>query len=297
MQLKSILSSTLLAAAIGLVSANQVRAHAPANFLLPHHAFVTNAAFHANLIGATGLHLSGAQRSFNLINSAFSTAGAKAGFSAFSGGTIVGGTLTGTGYGQLTVGGPLLYGAQGSIQVGAGGGGPNTLTFINATPTIGIAPAPLSLNGFHLSGATRAFLTQNNASFAGGYNGAVRSFNGPITAGSLGGAGYLNMGGLTINTGRNFVFAFGKDPFNVLGIPGTPYTGSNLNYLTFANGLTKQISAGQLTVLSAVQTFPPSPQFAFFSPGAVGAFGADPFNNNILGGLLLNPRNYLLFFK
>jgi len=295
MRLKSVLLSTLFAGLLGAASTTQVQAHAPTNFLLPHHAVVTNAALHSGLL--TGLGHSGAQRAFLQVNGAFAAAGAKAGFGAFSGGTIVGGTLTGTAYGQLNPGSPLIYAAQGSIQVGSGGGGPNTLTFINGTPTIGIAPAPLSLNGFHLSGATRAFLTQNNAAFAGGYNGAVKSFNGPITAGSLGGAGYLNMGGLTVNTGRNFTFAFGKDPFNVLGVPGTPYTGSNINYLTFANGLTKQVSAGELTVLSANQTFPPTPQFAFFAPGAVGAFGADPFNNNVLGSLLLSPKTYLLFLK
>jgi hypothetical protein len=304
---KSAILATLFLAAVCSTFSRAANAHGPLPF--PRIGFGSHAAISGALLG--GIHLSGSERSFQLINSAYARAGYSGAIATFTGGSIVGGTLTGTAYGTTNVvtGGirslvvivtpppppaGTVYGGQGSITIGNGGGAPNGLFFVNNTrPITGVLAPPLSINGIHLSGATRAILSQGYASLTGGYNAGVNSFNGPLVGGEIQGTAYLPGGA---NSGNTFLLAFGRDPLNVPGIPGTAISLPQGNgYITFANGITKQLYSGQLIVSRAFQTFPSSPQLALFLPGSAGAIGIDPFNR-FSTPILTGAHNYLMFF-
>jgi hypothetical protein len=307
MNFKSRLAAGFVAALIGLVSKTNANAHAPivlplhhasslaARTLFPIHSLNTNPLHSQLLTLLTPRGLSGAVRAQNSFDSSLFSAGYKSGLANFPGGTLSGGYLSGTGYFDetslnLT---NYSYAGQGVVALNnsVGASGANFLTF-TAKVTHFDPVAPLSIGGHHLSGAVRAVITRDNSFTFGGYSAGQSSYSGKIVAGQIsGGTTYDSPDGVHFTAEFNTILAFGKDPLNVPGVFGTPFTFSpSPSYITFANGVTKTISSGsflftQNTIFNS----------SILGPNPYLAFGSNPFNVNTFNSFVGAPSNYIFF--
>jgi len=193
----------------------------------------------------------------------------------------------------------------------------NTLTF--APPAVtgnvinthgaGDGGVPISLLLGKASGSQRAFfselsgLTAHSVSLGQqiGINRAIASaspfsggalsggiFFGTVYRNSLGNPTFISYTFNTAPPSAIYAFAFGNNPFNnpapgfpLITIPPAP------SMITFANGLTKTITSGQI-LFPMFSTTP-------FQNGSVLTFGANPANSSIVNSILTNTNSFLFF--
>jgi len=122
----------------------------------------------------------------------------------------------------------------------------NFLNFSQPTRPTG-AVLVTQILGRHLSGSQSAYFSQYATVGNGAFSSGLASFNGKLQGGILNGTYYYTLNNRTFTNTGNYFIAFGNSPFNTGASSGTvTYNGFNSS-LTFAKGITKNISSAFLT--------------------------------------------------